>query len=170
MHTDAQRFGFEQGVLYLAGPAAQKRARRGSAPGWVRNRSPRELVAFHEAGHCVVAAALSQIVFSVSIVPDAESGGRCNTGGSEEAGLKEPKAGIHDHTAAVGYAYLLLSDGLPGPGWRSVLAMVRRMRRQAEEIIEANWLYVIAVAEALQRNKELDRSQIERLIRGKLAA
>jgi hypothetical protein len=49
------------------------------------------------------------------------------------------------------------------PRWKAILRVVRTIRQRAEEIIEENWVEVLAIAGALEKHKRLDRSQIEAL-------
>jgi len=49
--------------------------------------------------------------------------------------------------------------------WKSILATVRALRREAAEILDRNWLSVMDVASSLERWKELDYSQIAKLLR-----
>jgi hypothetical protein len=39
------------------------------------------------------------------------------------------------------------------------------IRRRAEQIVEENWLDVLMIAGALEKEKRLDRSEIEGLVR-----
>jgi hypothetical protein len=49
--------------------------------------------------------------------------------------------------------------------WKAILRMVRMIRRRAEQIVEENWLDVLMIAGALEKEKRLDRSEIEGLVR-----
>lgn len=55
-------------VVYLAGNAAERRALKGSAPGWRRWRMPEELRALHEAGHAIAQLARGNCVWKLSII------------------------------------------------------------------------------------------------------
>ncbi|MGI9073361.1 MAG: hypothetical protein ACR2JB_19095 [Bryobacteraceae bacterium] len=46
-----------EALMVVAGRLAEKRALRGSEPGWVRLLSLEQRTAYHESGHAVVAAA-----------------------------------------------------------------------------------------------------------------
>jgi hypothetical protein len=172
-HTEAKIPSFAEAVTCLAGPLAEKRALRGSGPGWVRSRTWEERVAYHEAGHAVAAAACRLYVHSVSIIPDEDSGGRCLSSRSAELPdgpeKKLPPKKRRDHHKAACYAWLLTSFD-DRPQWKSALATVRVLRRRTEEILERHWFVVMAVANALEHRKELDRAEIESLVRGKIAA
>ncbi|MGI9073360.1 MAG: hypothetical protein ACR2JB_19090 [Bryobacteraceae bacterium] len=69
-----------------------------------------------------------------------------------------------DRTTIARFAYLLTSSDEP-PMWKSILATVRALRREAAEILDRNWLSVMDVASSLERWKELDYSQIAKLLR-----
>jgi hypothetical protein len=49
------------------------------------------------------------------------------------------------------------------PRWKAIRKAVRTIRHRAEEIVEENWVEVLAIAGALEKHKRLDRSQIETL-------
>jgi hypothetical protein len=58
------------GIVYFAGTAAERRALRGSAPGWRRHRSKLELRAHHEAAHGACGHVHNQFVHRLTIVED----------------------------------------------------------------------------------------------------
>src|SRR5580698_4689795 len=57
-------------IATLGGPVAQRMALCGSEPGFRRRLTREQVVAFHEAGHIVAAAALGRYFYHVTIVPD----------------------------------------------------------------------------------------------------
>lgn len=165
--TARDRAAFAHGVISLGGPVAKKRALRGSGPGWVRDRSPQENVAFHEAGHVVASLALGRCVHEVSVIPTTKTAGHCVSSLNEDFDLSQPRPLIHDYRMTVGVASWMVPCD-QDPQWRRILAVCRAMRRAAEEIIELNWWHVIAVAMELQKKKKLGRAEIESILRGRV--
>lgn len=182
------RESFErQAVKYLAGRLAERRCQRGSAPGWIRPRTKEELLAFHEAGHAVVSAAFGADV-AVTVIPNERLGyaGRCVTypAGAGQLGIRRtssdvaatvaatasrsaeptadetPAGTVADMKAALFFAALLAQGG----GWRSMLAELRRLRKTAQNLLEANWQIVDALAHVLIERRALTAEEFEAFI------
>ena len=158
-------------VITLAGPAGERRAHRGSEAGWRRHRGPSEVLALHEAGHVVVARALGQNVLFVSINPNPSvltADGRCYAAGfmmhsqlpTIPEGWQPPATLTTDRHHAAELAAVLAP--LPA-GWRSTLQTVRRLKHEAEALVEQYWSEVCVVARELLLHGELTQEQIESL-------
>jgi ATP-dependent Zn protease len=132
--------------------------------GWIPMRLPQERrTAIHEAGHAIAAIVAGRFVHEASIIPHglmsghvfwSESAARCSQ-------VIEEKVET-DYSKAVRLASLFAPLDVC-PRWKAILHAVRTIRQRAEEIIEENWVEVLAIAGALEKHKRLDRPQIEAL-------
>ncbi len=163
--TEGQRRAVVRAVVSLAGKLAERRAHRGSEPGWVRMLSEERRIAVHEVGHAICAMVCEEYVIELTIIPDPEykSLGHCMH--SKDADFKhdpkEPKTpSTRDRTTAAAYAWLLTSLPPDPPYWKAVLATVHTLRALAQEIIERNWLYVSSLADTLERRRTLSREEL----------
>ena len=152
-------------MVSLAGPLAERRARRGSEPGWVRMLSEERRIAVHEAGHAICALVCEKYVIELTIIPDPEkkSLGHCLY--SRDADFRrdpnETKTvSTRDRTEAARYAWLLTSWPPDPPYWKAVLGTVRMLRATAAQILDRNWVFVIALADALQQRRALSREEL----------
>lgn len=179
MTSEAKYRQFCEGrlAITLAGGLAAQRAQQGSAPGWRRPRSLRELVAFHEGGHAVVAAAVAFHVHRVYLVA-AESGvagisGACVSSPSPEDPLngaepQHPRDLVCDRRKAAEICIeiarvdsLLLGITPDGePLWKRALGYYRRAKDAARAIIEDHWYALIDLAEELQRSGDMKRADV----------
>jgi hypothetical protein len=163
--ADLKRFLFDKGVIALAGRVAEKRAVRPSPDGWVLFVSPERRVSIHEAAHGIAGIASGRFVHEVSVIPCERMNGYV-TWWSQSAVPAQPmdRENVErDHSQAARAAALLAPHTCPQ--WKAVRETVRTMRRRAEQIIEGNWLEVLELANALEKHKVLDRTQIESLVR-----
>lgn len=161
-------------MVCLAGPAASRRCRQGSAPGWRRYRTGDEVLAHHEAAHGVCGHLLGRYVWELTIIEDRTvkvqktsfSAGHAWSGDTPEPPSERPRrerAETDFRRAAE--ASRILSIIEPPFGWRSTLRIVRRMRAQANALVDANWRSIMALAEELLRQRELDQEQIARFLK-----
>src|SRR5690242_13016809 len=156
-----------EAVISLSGIAAEHLATHPSVDeGWVPLRPSRQrLVAIHEGGHAVAALRTENYAHSASVVPDGRTAGRVLWSRFPDAGdLPEEPEVEHDLARASRIASLLVADLEVTPRWKAILAELRKIRQSADELIAQNWIDVLAVADALERHKQLDSSEIRRLV------
>ena len=154
-HADLERAV----TIALAGPLGERRARRGSSPGWHRARTRPELIAHHEGAHAVVSHQMGKPVRFLSVIPTGVSLGVCVCGGEDLSA--SAIAEIRARPSATDEDFALeLSRGLPGPRWRNL----RRLYRQTLAILESRWPAVIELAERLQARGELYGSEITEIL------
>jgi hypothetical protein len=133
-----------------------------------------EVLAHHEAAHGVCGHLLGRYMWELTIIEDRTvkvqktsfSGGHAWSGDTPEPPSELPRrerAETDFRRAAE--ASRILSIIEPPFGWRSTLRIVRRMRAQANALVDANWRSIMALAEELLRQRELDQSQIARFLR-----
>jgi len=170
--VNSHAFAREEGIIVLAGKVAEKRALRGSEPGWRRWRRAEELRAFHEAGHAIAAIAMGQYVYLLNIVPDPSrlvGKGNQIQGGIAWTGRKPgvvtdlsapwPKS-QGDASKAIAIAWGVAEEAT----WRSILGVVRRWQAEAAQIVERHWYVVMALAEALEERKTLSASEVAAVV------
>lgn len=165
--TNAQ-IVFNLGVSTMAGPIAERRARRPDKEGWKRLISEDRRRAIHEAGHCIAGEALHQFAVELSILSNPErrstdgryiSGGFCAFGPEQEAETPESNVFVTDGQFIVGVVRLLAPCG---PNRRTAIRQTfKQMRHVAEQIIVENWLLILALANELQRRKHMNRAEIK---------
>jgi ATP-dependent Zn protease len=121
-------------------------------------------VAIHEAGHAIAAIVTERFVHEASIIPHGLMTGHIVWSKSpapcSQQAIKEKIE--NDYSSAARLASLFAPFDIC-PRWKAILAVVRTIRQRAEQIVEENWVEVLAVAGALEKHKRLDRSQIEAL-------
>jgi hypothetical protein len=150
-------------VEYFAGNAAWRNALRG-APGWVRMRSWDELVAHHEAAHCVVGWAVGRHPWAVSVVPDEHAAGVAwiSSQPTPPADWKKertnPGNDIH-HATKLCFALT------PNATWKSILVTARKLRSRAEQLVELYWFQIDALAYELERRREMNHEEISKFLR-----
>jgi len=162
-------------IIYLAGRAAERRALRGSAPGWIRFRSHEEVVALHEAAHGIAQWSYGLHVWKINVLEhgDVLVGESRLTGAFSAAGTStDPPALLNfsprgDLSMAVGVCNLL-STYEPISGWRTTLHIARRLRARARAFVDQHWLAITVLAEELVRSKELNRAQVESILTGRV--
>lgn len=153
-------------AVTLAGDLAMRRALQGSAPGWRRLRSGKELTAFHEAGHAVVAEAIGFHVHRVFIVPAVTGssvfGGACTS-------TFDPKC-LHESKGEPALDRSLPSDRQTAarlclalcatPSWKSALQQYRIWKANVRALVERHWFAITGLAEELQRRGDLNRADL----------
>ncbi len=161
-------------VVYLAGNAAERRALQGSAPGWRRWRTPEELRALHEAGHAIAQWARGDCVWKLSIIigKNVRIGKSGFLGGYSSAGITPLPPGPIELPARMecdlrqgARVCQMLSLWESPYGWRGALRVARRLQARTRDLIEQHWYLVEMLAGELVRRQELDREQIEYLLR-----
>jgi hypothetical protein len=163
---DAREYVFNTAVIALAGPVAEYRAVHPMVEdGWIPARLPLERrLAIHEAGHAIAAIVTERFVHEASIIPRQFSAGHVVWSRSPAPCSPQPmKEKVEtDYSNAVRLASLFAPFDVC-PRWKAIRQVIRTIRQRAEEILENNWVEVLAVAGALEKHKRLDRSQIEAL-------
>ena len=161
--TEGERWAADEVIGALAGPAAARRCLRGGGTGWRRVRSAASILAHHEAGHAIAAAAAGLCPIHLDLVETLGRGGVCvrvrpgveiSPEYLQERLAERPE---YDHRRAVTLCALLAR----APGWRATLRVARKLRRQAEALVDAHWLHVTALAAELERRGVMSRQEIE---------
>jgi hypothetical protein len=169
MDADYQQYCEGRMALTLAGNLAMRRAVQGSTPGWRRVRTCRELIALHEAGHAVIAAAVGFHVHRVFIVSVAESN-RSGFAGCCVATFRPEEAPGDDlppiqkmrsdrHVAADLCWHLALLAG-DAASWRAALKQYRLWLAKVRDLIERHWLAIMNLAEQLERREDLSGAEV----------
>lgn len=157
--------------ISLAGPLAEKRKRAEIAAakpdkaGWRRHYDPMSWLAFHEAGHAVVCRLLGQPVQLISIVPRANSAGRC-VGGETPVPLDSdsaPGASDRKHIAEQ-MEWVSFARGYSNR--QEARATLRRLKRETNELLNRHWHLVEAVAHRLLVRLEMERYEVEACLAG----
>lgn len=142
----------------------------------------KELAAYHEAGHAVVAHALGVEVEGVSIVQDEGSSGHtttprpANVGSSNEEASADLEKHLITGVAGAASEELLTEElsELPGKDLAGVAKLLMALEDagapvqadseealdEAKSILRDNWGRVRALAEALLEREELDKEDI----------
>jgi hypothetical protein len=161
-------------VIYLAGKVAERRAVRGSAPGWQRFRVRDELRAFHESGHAIAQWAGGRYPWKLSIRIDenvrvgksGHLGGYASAGTTPEPpGPIELPARLDCDLRLAARACQILSLCEPPHGWRGAVRVAHRLRARSRDLVEQHWQLVVLLAGELVRHQELDQAQIERVLK-----
>ncbi|HUA60622.1 MAG TPA: hypothetical protein VML19_17795 [Verrucomicrobiae bacterium] len=164
-------------LVSLAGIVAQKRCRRGSAPGWRRLRSADDKRAFHESGHAGISHCLGRHVYSLSIrpQPDIRVGNRQFLAGVCCQGLTlEPPAELYAKRdgpldrdlRSVAKSASMLAVSLPGrDGWRKTLRVARELRGQCELLVEWLWPLIAPLADRLAVAGVMDQEEIAKFLK-----
>lgn len=155
----------------LAGPLAERRKRieitaaKPDMAGWRRHYDPMSCVAFHEAGHAVACRVLGEPVQLISIVPRANSLGRC-VGGDKPVPLDCDSApGVSDRKEiSRQLEWVSFVRGLSNR--QQAWAEFRRLKRETNLMLERHWHFVGAVANRLLVRLEMERDEIEALLVG----
>ena len=161
-------------ICFLAGPAAGRRCRQGSAPGWRRYRTWDEVRAHHEVGHALAGHFCGRFIWELSIIEDRTvhlqktgyAAGHTWIGLTPEPPAEHPRrerAETDFRLAAQACRVLTLVE--PPVDWRGALRIAHRMRAQARALIDGHWPLVMALAEELLRQRELNQSQIARFLK-----
>ncbi len=156
----------------LAGAIAERRATDGGGGfrRWVRWDLLR---AYHESGHICIAAAVGFHPWHVSIRVDQNVKiGAGFMGGVASAGItREPVADLPPGTEletdrrSVARTCLVLAMREEVRGWRGAIRAMNRLRSQARGLVERHWVAITILAIALLQHGELDRAQIERILK-----
>jgi hypothetical protein len=157
--------------ISLAGPLAERRKRieitatKPDMAEWRRHYDPMSCVAFHEAGHAVACRLLGEPVQLISIVPRANSLGRC-VGGDKPVPLDCDSApGVSDRKEiARQLEWVSFVRGLSNR--QHAWVEFRRLKRETNEMLERHWHFVGTVANRLLVRLEMERDEIEALLRG----
>jgi len=157
--------------ISLAGPLAEKRKRAEIAAakpdeaGWRRHYDPMSWLAFHEAGHAVVCRLLGQPVQLISIVPRANSAGRCVGGDTPVPLDSDSSAGASDRKhIAEQMEWVSFARGYSNR--QQARATLRRLRRETNELLNQHWHFVEAVAHRLLVRLEMERQEVEACLAG----
>lgn len=157
-------------MIALAGRIGERRALRGSEPGWVRVLTPQQLICHHEAAHGVVAVLLGWHVYELNLHPDpalkVETGAPvlafCSTGTKAERPVCNDCVWNSDgRTVAL---FSLLAAPAPG-GWLGAIRVIHKLRAEVAGLIEKYWFEITVLAWELERHGELDREQIRIILR-----
>lgn len=156
----------------LAGPIAERRAMDGGG-GFRRWLSWDQSCAYHEAGHLVIAWALGFHPWQASIKPDPTVKiGAGFVGGFASAGITKepvldlpPGSKLETDRQSVARTCLVLALREEKRGWRGAVRVMNRLRLQARDLVEQYWAGITILAIALQQHGELDRAQIERILK-----
>jgi hypothetical protein len=157
--------------ISLAGPLAEKRKRAEIAAakpdeaGWRRHYDPMSWLAFHEAGHAVVCRLLGQPVQLISIVPRANSAGRC-VGGETPVPMDSdcsPGASDRKHIAEQ-MGWVSFARGYSNR--QQARATLRSLKRETNELLNRHWLFVEVVARRLLVRLEMERDEVEACLAG----
>lgn len=146
-------------LIDLAGEAAERRAERGATIEWRRQRTPQELVCFHEASHVVVAEALGWFAHWAKVDPITLSGAALVTFTLEAGANSQPSTegpGPSDSERTYTYCSLLSND----EHWESLRDA---FRVQVDAIVERRWLAIAALAGELDRKGVILRPEILRI-------
>ena len=155
-------------LISLAGKAGERRALRGSGPGWVIPRSAKELICLHESAHAVVAWVLKRHVYSASVEPrpdlktkDGRSLGGLVTQGIEpgEPPPEHPDKPYTTDEENVQY-WLELARDCFGVDESYVSALRERLVKKTELLVDAWWLHILALADRLAHETNLDEKAI----------
>src|SRR5262249_22150224 len=142
-------------VVTLAGKAAERRALQRDPEGWLRVRTPAEVIALHEAAHAVLARALGHVVYELSVVPRPSVpvgqtflAGVCRHG-EQPQDISLPKDRFSnletDSRRAAQYCMLLASQPM---SWSSALKTARKLRDRARRLVDQHWLTISILAGA----------------------
>ena len=173
--VDGRRHFETEALIHLAGLAGEWRCRKGSAPGWVRQRSRLERNSYHEAAHGLAAHLLGRFVWHLSIIPDEtirmqktlHVAGYAWSGRTPEPPVERPhptRLETDLHSAA--HACHLLALVEPAPfNWKTALHVARRLRAEVRSMVDQNWYLLVGLAEQLLNRRELSQVQISRLLK-----
>jgi len=157
--------------ICLAGPLAERRKRKEmaaaktDAAGWTRHYDPMTTVAIHESGHLLVCALMGQPFQRVSIRPLPNSDGRLMRGDTPMAPDTDVVAGSSDRKIIVGrLRWLWLA--YDSPNWKGMLAILRRLRGETDDLLNRNWYFVERVANRLLVREEMDHDEAAELLAG----
>ena len=156
----------------LAGPIAERRATEGGG-GFRRWISWDQSRAFHESGHICIAAAVGFHPWRVSIrIDQTVKVGAGFMGGVASAGItREPVTDLPPGTEletdrrSVARTCLVLAMREEVHGWRGAVRAMNRLRSQARGLVEKHWAAITILAIGLEQHGELDRAQIERILK-----
>jgi hypothetical protein len=155
--------------ICLAGPLAERRKRREmaaaktDAAGWSRHYDPMTPVAIHESGHLLVCVLMGQPFQRVSIRPLPNSGGRLIRGDAPAPPDTDVVAGSSDRKIIVGRLHWLWL-ACDSPNWKGMLAILRRLRGETDDLLNRHWHFVERVANRLLVRMEMDRHEAAELL------
>lgn len=171
MFAGYKNFGHaeRQALTTLAGDRAAKRATQASSPGWQRLISGAEALAWHEAAHITIAAALGFKTLFVSIEPrphltvgpDHVSGGLAaySDEPTQQCNPDEPHEIESDEAQ---FEKLVKYLAMDRPDW--VKATREWLESKVDELIERYWPEISAVTFCLLREKNLNQERITEIL------
>lgn len=157
--------------ICLAGPLAERRKRKEmaaaktDAAGWSRHYDPMTPLAVHESGHLLVCAVMGQPFQRVSIRPLPNSGGRLMRGDGPVKPDADAAPGSSDCKMIVGRLHWLWL-AYDSPDWKGMLAILRRLRGETDDLLNRHWHLVETVANRLLVRLEMDRDEAAELLTG----
>jgi len=163
--TAGQRHAMIECLISLAGYAGARRAFQGSAPGWRRERTPRQITAHHEAAHAIVSALLGMGVAHLDVLErlDLHRIGVCVRTHlpGEDVPMERLAERLDvrselDYRSASKWCYLMA----PSHDWRGALGVARELRRRTRGLVDAHWYRVTALAAELERRGTMSASEI----------
>ena len=163
-------------VRSLAGKVAERRALRGAELGWIRQRTSDELMAFHEAAHAVAGWVHGEYPYWLSIIPNpAVRIQKTSHLGGISMSARSPDPVIHCDpapevlecdTRQAARACMNIALFIDQPrGWRGALRVYRRLLERAQTLVDREWPLVTDLAGELLRHKELNQTQIQRILK-----
>lgn len=157
--------------ISLAGPLAERRKRieiaaaKPDLAGWRRHYDPMSWLAVHEAGHAVVCRLLGHPVQLISIVPRANSAGRCIGGDRPVPQDSDSMPGASDRKhIAEQMEWVSFARGWSNR--QEARAALRRLKQETNEMLDRHWHFVEAVANRLLARLVMERDEVEALLVG----
>jgi hypothetical protein len=178
MTTDEIRAEATQRVcIALAGRIAERRIKSAtpSQDGFMRFSPIGEALAFHEAGHAVIALAYEWRLISATIIADksiavGRFGSRYSVGHVKSMPKRQtlrehdpnepPQRTWTDHERISRFA-ILLADEVT---WRSALRLIRKLRAETEQLVETFWPEIAALAGELLTKKTVSGPEMEAIM------
>jgi hypothetical protein len=127
-------------------------------------------IAYHEAGHAVSCWAAGLRIDSVSIVPNAKTGGRVTL--KDWRGLDNPSIAVPMYYAATAAVAKLLGQpiGWHGPEDRAAalklcnFRSLQRHKRTARVLVELHWSKIKLIADLLLKHRKLRGEFVEQVL------
>lgn len=157
--------------ISLAGPLAEKRKRveiaaaKPDEAGWRRHYDPMSWLAFHEAGHAVACRLLGQPVQLISIVPRANSAGRC-IGGETPVPLDSDSVPGASDRKQIAEQMEWVSFARGYSNRQEARAALRRLKLGTNDMLDRHWHFVEAIASRLLVRLEMEREEVEACLAG----
>jgi hypothetical protein len=126
-------------------------------------------VAHHEAAHWETGTVLGRRPNEVSVFPEVDADGK-HIGGyvgfSDQ--LRQADGRLKGGPADRRQAIAALWAALPGIDFRALRREMRECRQQAEELLDAHWPTIQAIATELMWLRRLSRPEIEAVLEGRV--